>query len=111
MRSVADVYPTPLVWTVWPGASHGSYTLYEDDGDSDAYQGGEFTTTTASFTGGDGKIFTLTVAGAVCTGALPTGFPMQRSHSLQLRGVAAAGKAVSSVFCNGKPVAKVSLCV
>ena len=106
MSSVADDYPTLLVWTVWPGAAQGNYTLYEDDGDSDAYQGGEFATTTASFTGGDGKVFTLAVGGAVSTGALPTGFPVSRSHSLQLRGVAAAGKAVSSVSCNGTPVAK-----
>ena len=103
MASVAGNFPTPLVWVVWPGASAGNYTLYEDDGDANAYQGGEFVTTAAAFTGGDGNdnSFTLAVAGAVSAGALPTGFPLTRAHSLQLRGVVAAGRTVSSVSCNG----------
>jgi len=105
-HSVSGDYPTPLVWTVWPGASRGNYTLYEDNGDSDAYQGGEFMTTAASFTGGDGKAFTLSVAGVVSNGALPPGFPMSRSHSLQLRGVTATGNVVASVLCNGKAIEK-----
>ena len=33
LASVADVFPDPLVWAVWPGAgAAGSFTLYEDDG-------------------------------------------------------------------------------
>ena len=107
MASVDGNYPTPLVWTVWPGAIQGNYSLYEDEGDADAYKGGEFATTAASFTHGDGgKTFTLTVAGAVSSGALPDSFPMRRSHLLQLRGVVAAGKVVSTASCNGSPVAK-----
>ena len=107
MANVAGNYPSPLVWTVWPGASYGKYSLYEDDGDADAYQGGEFATTVASFTGGGGgKTFTLTISGAVSADALPDGFPMARAHSLQLRGVVAAGRVVTSASCNGKPVTK-----
>lgn len=107
MATVAGNYPSPVVWAVWPGASEGNYSLYEDDGNADAYQGGEFATTSAEFvTGGGNKAFTLTISGAVSTGALPDGFPMARSHSLQLRGVVAAGRTVTSASCNGKPVSK-----
>ena len=102
MASVAGNFPDPLVWAVWAnGASSGAYTLYEDDGDSDAYQGGEFVTIAAAWSRPASKTLQLTVSAAVTAGALPDGFPQARSHVLQLRGVAAAGATVAGVTANG----------
>ena len=101
MASVAGNFPDPLVWALWPGAPTGTYTLYEDDGDSDAYRGDEFVTTQGSFAA-NGAVTTLTVSAAVAAGALPAGFPQARGHVLQVRG--AAGRAVASVTANGVAV-------
>ena len=101
MSSVA-AHADPLVWAALPGgAASGSFTLYEDDGTSDAYQGGEFVTTNASFVAA-GVTFTLTVAPASVSGALFPGFTATRGHVLQLRGVGA--RPVASVTANGVPV-------
>jgi len=106
MASVAGNFPDPLVWDAWPaGAAGGNYTLYEDDGDSDAYQGGEFVTTAAAWAASaDGKTLTLTVSAAQTAGALPDGFPQARRHSLQLRGAGAGGASVKAVTANGAAV-------
>ena len=106
MASVAGDYPTPLVWVLWPGTAAGSYTLYEDDGDADNYIGGSFVTTAVSFTGDlrTAHVVTVKVAAAEVAGALPTGFPASRSHVVQVRGVAAADRAVASITCNGAAV-------
>jgi alpha-glucosidase len=103
MASVTGNFPDPLVWVAFPGAAAGVYTLYEDDGDSDAYQGGEFVTTAAAVAAAAGSL-TLTVSAASVAGALPDGFPQARGHVLQVRGVAAAGRAVAGVTANGVAV-------
>lgn len=103
MASVVGNFPDPLVWALFPGAATGVYTLYEDDGDSDAYRGGEFVSTPAAFAT-SASATTLTVSAAVAAGALPAGFPQERAHVVQLRGVAAAGRAVASVTANGVAV-------
>ncbi len=111
MASVAGNFPDPLIWAVFAGGTQkpgapagGNYTLYEDDGDSDAYIGGEFVTTGAAWAWGAGgaKSLTLTVAGSSTAGALPDGFPQARAHWLQLRGVYSA--VVQSVTANGASV-------
>jgi alpha-glucosidase (family GH31 glycosyl hydrolase) len=88
MSSVADNFPDPLVWTFFPYASSGQYTLYEDDGDSDAYQGGIFATTLVSYSGDyslSSAEIIITINATQVPGALPDGFPQSRSHVLQLR--------------------------
>ena len=104
MASVAGNFPDPLVWALLPGASAGNYTVYEDDGDSDAYQGGEYVTIMGTFSGDPGAAagpLTLTVAAAVAPGALPDGFPQARSQELQVRGLTARP---TSVSVNGAPL-------
>eukprot|EP01079_Euglenida_sp_SAG-EU17-18_P008234 gene8234-1470_t len=110
MASVAWDFPDPLVWVAWPGTGNGTFSLYEDAGDSNAYKGGAYVTTTADSSGGlvansSGHItssnFTLIVSGAVVAGPLPAGFPSSRSHVAQLRGIASGGWAIDSVSCNG----------
>lgn len=103
MASVTGNFPDPLVWVSFPGAAAGVYALYEDDGDSDAYQGGEFVTTAAAVSAAAGSL-TLTVSAASVAGALPDGFPQARGHVLQVRGVAAAGRSVAGVTANGVAV-------
>jgi hypothetical protein len=66
-------FPDPLVWALFPGGGNTSrFTLYEDDGDSDAYQGGEFVTTAATLIGDPGKraSLRLTIGAAASAGAL-----------------------------------------
>ena len=111
LASVAGNFPDPLIWAVFAGGAPkagapagGNYTLYEDDGDSDAYIGGEFVTTAAAWAWASAKSLSLTVAGASTAGALPDGFPQARAHWLQLRGVAAAGASVQAVTANGASV-------
>jgi alpha-glucosidase (family GH31 glycosyl hydrolase) len=100
MASVA-AHADPVVWAAWPGAAAGAFEIYEDDGDSDAYQGGEFMTTAASYVA-TAATFTLTVAPANVSGALFPGALAARGHVLQLRGVGA--RAVASVTVNGAAV-------
>ena len=100
MASVA-AHADPVVWAAWPGAAAGGFTLYEDEGDSDAYQGGEYMTTTATYAA-TAAAFRLTVAAANVSGALVPGALSARGHVLQLRGVGA--RAVASVTVNGAPV-------
>lgn len=100
MASVA-AHADPVVWAAWPGAAAGGFTLYEDEGDSDAYQGGEYMTTTATYAA-TAAAFRLTVAAANVSGALFPGALSARGHVLQLRGVGA--RAVASVTVNGAPV-------
>jgi alpha-glucosidase (family GH31 glycosyl hydrolase) len=100
MASVAGNFPDPLVWVAFPGGAAGAYALYEDDGDSDAYQGGEFVTTNATVTWDAEASVTLFVAGAVSNAALPDGFPQSRGHVFQVRGA----RPVASVTANGVAV-------
>ena len=95
LASVAAPFPDPIVWAVWPGggpaAWGGNFTLYEDDGASDAYQSGEYALTPAAYntssgSGGGGGGLTLTVGPIAVSGALPPGFPGSRGHVLQVRG-------------------------
>ena len=48
---MAGKYPSVLVSAVWPATAAGNYSCHEDDGGANAYQGGDFVTTTASFAG------------------------------------------------------------
>jgi len=103
LDSVAGNFPDPLIWGIFPYASSGQYTLYEDDGDSDAYQGGEYATIPVSYSGGDyskgvGSIVTFTINSTQVPGSLPDGYPQSRSHILQLR---SAPSLPSSVTING----------
>jgi len=100
MASVAGNFPDPLVWVAFPGAAAGAYALYEDDGDSDAYAGGEFVTTNATVAWDAAASVTLVVAGAVSNGALPDGFPQARGHIFQVRGA----RPVARVTANGVAV-------
>ncbi len=105
MASVAGNFPDPLVWALFPGGGNTSrFTLYEDDGDSDAYQGGEFVTTAATLIGDPGKraSLRLTIGAAASAGALPAGFPQVRAHELQVRGL--RGQAPAAVTANGAAV-------
>ena len=109
MASMASTSP-PLTWTVWPGGSNGSYTVYEDDGESRNY-GSVFATTTASYVVSTDvrdpttTVFTLTVAPAL--GSYP-GMPPSRWHRLQLRGLANfTGSSIKSVTVNGVGVGRV----
>jgi hypothetical protein len=104
MASISGDFPDPLVWALFPGSASGSYSVYEDSGDSDAYQGGEFARTAASFSGDVGKdsAISLSIAPSQVQGALPAGFPQSRGHVLQLRGL--RGRTPSSVTVNGVPV-------
>ncbi len=107
MASVAADFPDPLVWALFPGAAAGGYLLYEDDGNSEAYSGGEFVTTAANFTRAGGaapSAVALTIAPAQAGEALPPGFPAARAHVLQLRGAAASG-APAAVAVGGAPLA------
>ena len=63
----------------------GTYTLYEDDGESDAYVGGESVTLTANFSASPTAI-AFTLSPAVASAALPSGFPVTRGLILQVRG-------------------------
>lgn len=92
-----------VAWALFPGTASGSYTLYEDDGSSDAYIGGEAVTTVASFEASP-VAATLTVRAAVAAAALPPGYPATRAVTMQVRGVAASGRAVASVSANGVTV-------
>ena len=91
MANVAGNFPDPLVWALWPGAPRGAYSLYEDAGDSDAYQGGEFvrTNTTALGDPAAASTLTFTVAASAVAGALPDGFPAARGHVLQVNAMTA----------------------
>ena len=107
MSDVFGDFPGTLVWAVWPGAPSpgANYTLYEDEGDSDAYEGGAYVLTNAS-TSGDVRTssrVTLTIAAVLVSGgALPQGFPTHRTHVLQLRGVGSRG--VESVSVDGAAI-------
>lgn len=106
MASVTGNYPD-LVWALFPGAAAGNFSLYEDDGDSSAYEGGEFCTTTAVFSGDPGKqgaALRVTISAAVAAGALPPGFPEARAHELQVRGL--RGQVPTAVTVNGADVPK-----
>lgn len=101
LASVAAPFPDPLVWAVWPGArGGGNFTLYEDDGASDAYQGGEFALTPAAYSSSNnssGGGLTLTIGPISVSGALPPGFPGSRGHVVQVgrrRGTSAAPRQV-----------------
>jgi alpha-glucosidase len=93
MASVAGNFPDPLVWALFPGSAAGGYTLYEDDGDSDAYRGGEYVTQAVNFTR-TGDSITLTASPAASSGALPPGFPSARGLVVQVRGMAVAPRQV-----------------
>jgi len=98
--SAAAPVADPLVWAVWPGASDGSFEVYEDDGTTEEYQANHrFAVTRATFSAAAAS-FTLTVAPAA--GARFAGFPVARRHALQLRG--AGARPVASVTANGSPV-------
>jgi alpha-glucosidase (family GH31 glycosyl hydrolase) len=112
MDSVASAFPDPLVWALFPGSPVGGYTLYEDDGDSPAYVGGEFVTTPVALTwvvAGVGQpqpptAITFTVSPSQAGEALPPGFPQTRTHALQVRGVGVqggGGAAPKAVTVNG----------
>ena len=101
LKTIASVarYADPVVWALWPSAAAaGNATMYEDEGDSDAYQGGQWVTTVANYTSSAGSVI-LTIAPAQVSGALPPGFPAARGLALQLRGVGT--RAVASVTVNG----------
>ena len=94
MASVAGNFPDPLVWALFPGTPAGAYTLYEDDGDSDAYTGGEYVTLAASFVANASGV-TFTAAPAAAAAALPQGFPNARGLVLQVRGPPRAPRLVT----------------
>ena len=99
-------FPDSLVWSVWPGMASGQTTLYEDDGSSDAYIGGQYVLTNASFSGDPSRssTFVFTIAPATVSAALPDGFPRSRSHALHLRGFSSFWTSVSSAKVNGSPI-------
>ena len=99
-------FPDPLVWSVWPGMSWGQTTLYEDVGSSDAYIGGQYVLTNASFSGDTSKspAFVFTIAPATVPAALPDGFPATRSHTLHLLGFSFFWTSISSAQVNGSPI-------
>ena len=104
MADVASDFADPLVWALWPGAAAGGYTLYEDDGNSEAYSGGEYVTQQANFTWGSGAGgLTFTLAPAAAGEALPSGYPQVRGQVLQVRGLRAPPSAVT---LNGVSVAQ-----
>ena len=100
MASVSSDFPDPLVWCLFPGARTGFYSLYEDDGNSQAYEGGEYVITPVNFTRTDSST-TLVIAPAQSGEALPPGFPQARSQVLQIRGAQAPP---TSVAVNGAAV-------
>lgn len=101
---VAAAFPATLAWVAWPGAPAAAYSLYEDDGASDAYQGGDFVRTNVSVAGDSAvaRVVMVTIGAASASGALPGGFPPRRGHVVQLRG--AGGRAVTTITANGAPV-------
>jgi hypothetical protein len=101
MVSVAALFPDPLVWALFPGTPAGSYVLYEDQGDDDEYVGGEYVTTLVNSTFSAAAV-TLTIAPSQSSTALPPGFPQQRAHVVQVRGVGA--RPIASVTCNGAAI-------
>ena len=105
LKTLADIagdFPALLVWTLFPGAPVGAYTLYEDVGDGLAYKSGEFVATAAAAADSPARV-TLTVSAAVAEGALPAGFPQERAHALQVRGATSRGTP-QTVTVNGASV-------
>ena len=104
MASVASAFPDPLLWAVFPGTPAGAYTLYEDQGDSPAYAGGEYVSTPAALSWLGPALqptaVTFTVSPAVAGEALPQGFPQSRTHAVQVRGAGRSG-APLAVAVNG----------
>ena len=105
LSSISGDFPDPLVWVLFPGSRSGNYTVYEDSGDSNAYVGGEFVSTTAAFLGDPGDAqgsLSFTVGQAESATALPAGFPQARSHVLQVRGL--RGRTPVAVTVDGQAV-------
>jgi alpha-glucosidase len=106
--SVTAAFVDPLVVAVFPtlvgGASNASYTLYEDDGDSNDFESGAFATTplAAAFAG---RRHTLTVGAAQGKGF--SGQGAERHLIAHFRGFAAeagAAQPPSSVLVDGTPL-------
>lgn len=99
MRNTSERPLDPLVLTIFPlrDAQNSSYTLYEDAGDSRAYQRGEaaWTLLRASEHGGD-----LSVEISPATGSYP-GMPTNRGYEVCLPG----DWPPESVTLNGQPLA------
>lgn len=114
MASVQTVVADPLVLAVWPPAgqplrfSASSFSLYEDDGNSNEFETGAFTRTvlTANHTGSGAKTGGSTVLTvAAPTGAGFAGAPDARALVVHFRGLAKlANPASLNVSLNGAQV-------
>ncbi len=90
---------TAVDWFVYPGATSGSGTLYEDDGATWDYIGATgFAVTNCSFQSSSSKSIAITVNAASVARSF---VPAQRTTRFVLVGVAP----LASVQCNGQPVA------
>jgi alpha-glucosidase (family GH31 glycosyl hydrolase) len=104
MASVFGNFADPLLWTAWTGATTGTGSLYEDDGDALDYMKGEYASTTASYTAAaDGSSWTVVIA---ATSGSFAGMPATRNYGVQLR-VGGAYTSVTKSTCNGSPVPQV----
>lgn len=99
MRPLAAQHETFLScvqWRLFVGAANGAGELYEDDGTNVDYQRGVGALTTATYTrssASNNSNTTLVLrikapVPAVVNGSIPSGLPAQRTHELQLAGVA-----------------------
>jgi alpha-glucosidase len=86
----------PLVITLFPGAE-SRFALYEDAGNSTAYQKGEFCKTAIEWQGGESSTRTLRINPV--EGSYP-GMLTERQYEIHVAGVMPPG----SALCNGRPL-------
>jgi hypothetical protein len=93
----------PLTLDIYPSGAT-SYTLYEDDGVTEAYMGGAFSTTQLSSDDTSGHEV-VTIGAQASGGYAYAGQICSRTYILQIHG---QGAAPASVSQDGKPVPSVS---
>jgi alpha-glucosidase len=93
LRWVDEVPVDPLTLDVYP-AGATSYTLYEDDGTSEGYMGGAYSTTQLSCDNGSGHV-TVTIGAQVTAKYGYAGQLCSRTYILKINGQAAAPASVT----------------
>jgi alpha-glucosidase (family GH31 glycosyl hydrolase) len=103
LRWVDEVTADPLTLDVYPGGST-SYTLYEDDGVTEGYMGGAYSTTKVACDGAGGKPV-VTIGAQVTAKYAYRGQLCARTYVLEIHGQASAP---ASVTRDGKGLARSS---
>jgi alpha-glucosidase len=95
LKRTRDYDGSELTLTIFPGAD-GHFTLYEDDGATEAYRRGEYETTEISLRSPDANTAAVTIAPA--QGACPA-LAADRTFTIDLRGVGQPDR----IVVNGAP--------